>query len=122
MRRASGVLFWAELVMNVTRDEHDGSLVCQIGLTDISERKRMRDEVAHLAAIVASADQAILSHDLAGSITSWNAGAERLFGYSAFEAIGHGIEMLIPPENSEAERAMLGKVRYGATVAGEAVW
>jgi PAS domain S-box-containing protein len=122
MRRASGVLFWAELVMNVTRDEHDGSLVCQIGLTDISERKRMRDEVAHLAAIVASADQAILSHDLAGSITSWNAGAERLFGYSAFEEIGHGIEMLIPPENSEAERAMLGKVRYGATVAGEAVW
>jgi PAS domain S-box-containing protein len=83
---------------------------------------RMLDEVAHLAAIVESADQAIVSEDLDGLISSWNAGAERLFGYSSFEAIGQSIDMLIPPESAEEERRIRGKVRYGETIASESLW
>jgi PAS domain S-box-containing protein len=122
MRRATGAPFWAAILMAATRDASDESLVCQIGLTDISERKRMRDEVAHLAAIVESADQAIISQSLDGIITSWNAGAERMFGYSAHEAIGNDVEMLIPAECRDEEKSILGRARYGSTVSGEATW
>jgi two-component system CheB/CheR fusion protein len=121
LKGAGGSVRWAEMVMNLTREETDGSLVCQIALTDITELKRMRDGVARLAAIVTSAQQAILSEDVNGVIASWNSGAERLFGYSSTEAIGHHIDMLIPPARRAEERAISLRVRTRAAYAHETV-
>jgi PAS domain S-box-containing protein len=69
-----------------------------------------------LAAIVASSEDAIISKTLNGRITSWNRGAERLFGYSASEAIGQSIMMLIPPDQHDQELAILERIRRGQRV------
>jgi PAS domain S-box-containing protein len=68
---------------------------------------------ARLASIIASSDDAILSKDLQGIITSWNPGAERLFGYSAQEAVGQPMTMLIPPERAQEEPAILARIARG---------
>jgi PAS domain S-box-containing protein len=69
-----------------------------------------------LAAIVASSEDAIISKTLEGRITSWNKGAERLFGYSAHEAIGQSIMMLIPPDQRDQELTILDHIRKGERV------
>jgi two-component system CheB/CheR fusion protein len=66
-----------------------------------------------LAAIVASSDDAILSKTLDGRITSWNKGAERLFGYTAHEAIGKSIHLIVPPEGRDQETEILDRLRHG---------
>jgi PAS domain S-box-containing protein len=71
---------------------------------------------ALLAAIVASSDDAIVSKTLDGIILSWNAGAERIFGYSAAEAIGRSITFIIPPERLDEERMILERLRQGERI------
>ena len=71
---------------------------------------------AHLAAIVTSADDAILSKTLNGVITSWNPGAERMFGYSAEEMIGQPILRLIPSERQSEEGEILTRLRAGKRI------
>jgi PAS domain S-box-containing protein len=73
-------------------------------------------EHARLAAIVESSDDAIVSKTLDGIVTSWNAGAERLFGYSAAEMLGTSISRLIPPDCQEDLRNILGAIRRGERV------
>jgi PAS domain S-box-containing protein len=70
----------------------------------------------HLAAIVDSADDAIISKDLRGIIRSWNAGAERLFGYTAAEAVGQPVTMLFPPGREDEEPRILARVARGERV------
>jgi PAS domain S-box-containing protein len=70
----------------------------------------------HAQAIVESSDDAILSKDTNAVITSWNPGAERLYGYSAEEAIGRSVAMLIPPHRANEERRILDKVLEGERV------
>lgn len=70
----------------------------------------------HLAAIVEFSDDAILSKDLNGIITSWNAAASRLFGYSAEEIVGKSVTLIIPPELSDEEPAILERVRNGTPI------
>src|SRR5262245_51326051 len=72
--------------------------------------------VARLAAIVESSDDAIVSKDLGGIITSWNAGAARLFGYRAEEVIGQSITLIIPPERIDEEPDILDRIRRGERV------
>jgi PAS domain S-box-containing protein len=69
-----------------------------------------------LASIVASSDDAIISKTLDGIITSWNAGAERLFGYTAAEAIGQPIMLIVPPDGREEERSIIERIRLGQRV------
>ncbi|MDB5974713.1 MAG: domain S-box, partial [Nevskia sp.] len=80
---------------------------------DISERTDADHARTMLAAIVQSSDDAIVSKDLKGFITSWNRGAERLFGYTAEEAIGKSITMLIPPERIAEEPQVLSRIVRG---------
>lgn len=74
------------------------------------------DASALLAAIVESSDDAIVSKTLTGRITSWNAGAQRLFGYTAEEAIGNSVLILLPKELVHEEAEILGKIRAGQRV------
>ena len=67
----------------------------------------------HLAAIVASFSDAILSKTLDGVTASWTAGAERMFGYSAVELIGQPVTRLIPPEIIEEEQQIIARLRAG---------
>jgi PAS domain S-box-containing protein len=77
------------------------------------ERKHAEELQSHLAAIVESSDDAIISKSLDGTILSWNKGAERIFGYSAEEVIGKSIYLLIPPERREEEPRIVERLRRG---------
>ena len=85
-------------------------------LVDISERKTTEENAQRLASIVESSDDAIVSKDLNGVITSWNGGAERLFGYSAEEVIGRPITILIPPDRQAEEPEILARIRRGEVI------
>ena len=69
-----------------------------------------------IAAIVESSDDAIISKDLDGTITSWNRGAERIFGYTAEQAIGNLVTILIPPDRQDEEPAILDRIRRGERI------
>ena len=85
-------------------------------LIDITEQFRGEEARSRLAAIVESSDDAIVSKTLDGYILSWNAGAERLFGYSPQEAVGRHITMLIPKERRDEEDAILERIRRGERI------
>lgn len=74
------------------------------------------ETAAFLASVVESSSDAIITKDLNGIITSWNQGAEHIFGYKAFEAIGRSITILIPPEHIQEENYILGRIRSGERV------
>jgi PAS domain S-box-containing protein len=77
---------------------------------------RPEQSLSRLAAIVASSDDAIVSKDLNGNITSWNAAAERMFGWTAAEAVGKHITIIIPAERRQEEDFVLSRIRQGLTV------
>ncbi len=83
---------------------------------DITERKQTERDLARLAAIVESSNEAIISKDLTGQIQSWNQGAENLFGYTAEEIIGQFITVLIPPDRIEEEDRVLNSIRRGEKI------
>jgi PAS domain S-box-containing protein len=87
-----------------------------LALHDITDRKHSEAANARIAAIVESSDDAIISKDLNGVITSWNRGAQRLFGYVAEEIIGKPITLLIPPDRHEEENEIIDRIRRGQRV------
>src|SRR5215469_7271031 len=91
-----------------------GRLVGAINLLmDITKQHDAELQSARLAAIVVSSDDAIISKTIEGRITSWNAGATRIFGYEASEMIGESILRIIPPELHGEEREILARLRRG---------
>jgi PAS domain S-box-containing protein len=83
---------------------------------DVSEQRQALAAKAHLAAIIDSADDAIISKDLDGIIQSCNAAAERLFGYSAEELVGRPVRMLIPSARQSEEDEILARLRAGGRI------
>ena len=103
---------WASLVHAA-----DGTLVALLGqIQDITATKAEQIEAARLASIVESSSDAIISEDCNGIITSWNAAASILFGYSADEAIGQTVAILLPPDHRQEETELLAAVIRGETV------
>jgi PAS domain S-box-containing protein len=82
-------------------------------LQDITERKQAEAARSRLAAIVESSDDAIVSKDLDGVILSWNAAAQRIFGYAEAEVLGRSITVIIPPELGDEESEILRRLRAG---------
>ena len=107
---------WVNLTVSASRGER-GEFKHFISLIeDITERRRSDETHARLAAIVASSDDAIISKDLTGTITSWNAGATRVFGFTPEEVIGHSITLLIPSELRDQETDILKRLRRGERI------
>ena len=79
----------------------------------VAERKRDEAALAHLASIVESSDDAIVSKTLDGIITTWNAGAERLYGYAATDALGRPIAIIIPPDRPNELLRILARLKRG---------
>ena len=83
---------------------------------DISERKKVEGAAAHFSAIVNSSHDAIIGKTLNGIITSWNHGAEHLYGYMAEEVVGRSILILLPPNRIDELSLLLGKIKQGERV------
>ena len=116
MRRRGGERFFAEGVTTVRKDEQGKVIGFGKVMRDITERKQAEEATAHLAAIVTSSEDAMISKNLDGVITSWNYGAQRLFGYTAEEAVGRPVTMLVPPDRLAEEPKILERLRRGERV------
>ena len=119
-RRKDGRLIDVALTVSPVRDANGTLIAASKIIRDITERKQANRTIAQvqglLSLIVASSDDAILSKDLNGTITSWNRGAERMFGYTAEEMIGSSILRIIPPDRHSEEAAILSKLRSGERI------
>jgi two-component system, chemotaxis family, CheB/CheR fusion protein len=84
-----------------------------LAIEDVTERKRSESALGRLAAIVECSDDAIIVKNLDGIIETWNRSAKELFGYTAEEAVGQSITMLMPPGRIDEEAVILGRIRRG---------
>ncbi len=84
---------------------------------DVTERKRLEETDRRLASIVESSEDAIIAKTLSGAILTWNAGAERMYGYSEREVVGRPISILIPPEQSDELPHILRRISRGERIA-----
>jgi len=103
-----------EFVSNVY--EAGDKKVIQCNIRNITRRKQAEKTSSLLAAIVESSDDAIIGKDLNGLITSWNKGAEKIFGYPSGEMVGTSIRRLIPSDRQEEEAQILGRIKNGESV------
>ncbi len=114
--RPDGSIRWVSRHAEIILDG-DGKAVRMVGTSqDITERKRAEEVQMRLAAIVESSVDAIIGKNLDGVLTSWNPGAEKLFGYTAAEAIGRPCAMLFRPEDVNEEAEILRRTAQGETV------
>ena len=105
------------VLLNASGLWEDGKFVRSRCFTrDVTQWRAASEASDHLVAIVTSSDDAIVSKDLTGRIKSWNASAERIFGYSAEEAIGRSIHLIIPSDRRSEEDVVLERIRRGEQV------
>ena len=109
--RQDGETFPIEVSLS-TLETEDGLLVSS-AIRDITQRKQIEAEQAQLAAIVESSDVAIIGKNLDGIITSWNRGAERIYGYTVDEVKGQSVSLLVPPNQPDETPQIMQKIRQG---------
>lgn len=112
--RADGQEFQIEA--SISQVVAAGRKLFTVILRDVTERKQAEETRERLAAVVESSEDAIISKTLDGTITAWNRGAEKVFGYLAAEAVGQSMLMLIPPELVKEEFDILARIRRGESV------
>jgi PAS domain S-box-containing protein len=113
-RRKDGTEFPIEISLSPLETD-EGTLVSS-AIRDITERKKMEELRFRLAAIVDSSDDAIIGRTLEGVITSWNRGAEQIFGYSAEEAVGKSMALLLPPGARDEQSHILEQLARGERI------
>jgi len=116
IERPDGTRLTVRVSIAALRDAQGRIVGAVNAFQDVTERKRTEEAAAYLGAIVTSADDAIVSKTLDGFVMSWNAGAERLFGYPEVEAIGKKITLIIPPDRMEEEELILARLRHGERI------
>ncbi len=116
MLRKDGTILPVLLSATAITDKDGNYLKSRSTIFDISGRKKNEESEHLLSSIVESSDDAIISKDLNQKILSWNRGAERLFGYSATEAIGQQITMLIPPEREVELADIMASIQRGERI------
>lgn len=114
--RQDGSIRWIEARGECLYDEVGDPLRFTGAVVDITERKQAEEVERWLAAIIESSDAAIISKDMNGNITSWNRGAERLFGYRPDEVIGKPITILVPKDRQDEETRILERLRQGERI------
>jgi len=112
--RRDGSLLWGQLSISLLKGRPTPLVVAMI--EDITERKKAEEALFRHAAIIGSSEDAIVSLSLDGVITSWNPGAQRIFGYRESEAIGKLISSFVPPELPHEEEEILQKLRAGGRI------
>jgi two-component system CheB/CheR fusion protein len=114
--RKDGRRLLVSLTLSPIRERGGQLAGLSVIMRDIGEKRRAAIESARLAAIVESSDDAIISKDLNGIITSWNPGAERLFGYTAAEMVGTPIYRIVPSDHPEDVPQILAMIAHGERV------
>ena len=117
--RPNGEVRWIEATGRAQFRELQGvrKAVRFVGTSlDVTDRKQAEETTGRLAAIVESSEDAIIAKTLGGIILSWNHGAEKLYGYSASEAIGKSISMLVPPDHPDELMHILNKLARGEQI------
>ena len=113
---SDGTQKWVEGRGKLVRDD-EGNPVRMTGVcVDITERRQDEQARAFLASIVESTQDVVISKTLDGQILSWNSAAEKLFGYTAAEAVGQSIELIVPTDLHAEERQILERLRCGARI------
>jgi PAS domain S-box-containing protein len=115
-RTKSGELIDVSLTISPIRDKSGRIVGASHVARDITERKRFDERLRHLAAVVESSEDAIVSKTLDGTILTWNAGAERLYGYPAAETIGRRMTLVLPDDRADEEGEILRKIGLGERV------
>jgi PAS domain S-box-containing protein len=113
-RRRDGTEFPVEISLSALESE-DGTLVLS-AIRDVTELRRAERDAAHFVAIVKSSDDAIIGKDLEWTVTSWNHGAERLFGYTEAEILGRSVFVLVAPAHDDDLLKILRRVRLGERI------
>ena len=113
--RRDGSEFPAEVT--VSRIVIDGAPLFTVFLRDVTRRKEAERATSELAAVVANSNDAIVACTLDGVVRSWNVGAEQIYGYTAEEAVGRSLEMILPPDRLDEFPQMLAAVKQGGSLA-----
>ncbi|MBA3664173.1 MAG: PAS domain S-box protein [Bacteroidetes bacterium] len=103
----------SEVLLKGMVTQHSENSEAVIILHDFTWHKQTEEQTAHLAAIVTSSNDAIISKNLEGVITVWNKSAEKIFGYTAQEAIGKNVSMIIPANKIEEENKIIERINNG---------